>query len=142
MAISATPAARDEELVEAARAGDEDAFGQIVEQHRVLLHAHCYRMLGSLHDAEDALQETFLRAWRGLAAFEGRSSTRAWLYTIATNVCLSAIAGRRKRVLPLDHGPASDAHAEIGAPLAESVWLEPYPDEALGLGDAYAATDA
>src|SRR3712207_9362316 len=84
-------------LLAAAREGDQDAFGQLVERHRTALHAHCYRMLGSLHDAEDALQDALLRAWRGLARFEGRSSLRSWLYTIATNTCLNAIARRPKR---------------------------------------------
>jgi RNA polymerase sigma-70 factor (ECF subfamily) len=106
----------------------EDAFAQLVDDHRAELRAHCYRMLGSVHDAEDALQETLLRAWRGLDRFEGRSSLRSWLYTIATNVCLRAIERRPKRVLPIDYGPASaDPHADIGEPLTESVWIEPYP---------------
>ena len=99
-------------------------------------------MLGSLHDAEDALQEAMLRAWRGLARFEGRSSLRSWLYTIATNTCLNAIARRPKRVLPIDYGPATDPHVAPGEPVVESVWLEPYPDEMLGLEDGYAAPEA
>src|SRR5881396_2471526 len=93
------------ELLEAARAGREEAFVQLVEPNRAQLHAHCYRMLGSVHDAEDALQEALLRAWRGLSRFEGRSSLRSWLYTIATNTCLSAIERRPKRVLPVDYAP-------------------------------------
>ena len=76
----------------------------MVEPRRPELHAHCYRMLGSVHDAEDALQDALLRAWRGLRAFEGRSSFRSWLYTIATNTCLDQIARRPKRVLPVDYG--------------------------------------
>ena len=123
-------------------AGDEDAFGRLVEPYRGELHAHCYRMLGSVHDAEDALQETLLRAWRGLPRFEGRSSLRSWLYTIATNTCLNAIEKRPKRVLPVDYGPAADPHDGPGEPLVESVWVEPYPDETLGLEDGFAAPEA
>jgi RNA polymerase sigma-70 factor, ECF subfamily len=114
----------------------------VVDDHRGELHAHCYRMLGSLHDAEDALQETLLRAWRGLPEFGGRSSLRTWLYKIATNVCLDVIARRGKRVLPVDYGPATAPSHIGGEPLIESVWVEPYPDEALGLEDGYAAPDA
>jgi RNA polymerase sigma-70 factor (ECF subfamily) len=142
MAITATSSREQHELLEAARGGDEDAFRRIVEPHRAKLHAHCYRMLGSLHDAEDALQETLLRAWRGLAAFEGRSSSASWLYRIATNVCLDAIARRPKRVLPIDYGPASAPNVDPGPPLVESVWVEPYPDETLGVEAGYAAPEA
>ena len=126
----------------AARAGDEGAFAALVAPRRAELHAHCYRMLGSVHDAEDALQETFLRAWRSLAGFEERSSFRSWLYRIATNVCLNAIEKRPKRVLPLDHGPAGDPHERFLDPLPESVWVEPYPDEVLGLEDGLTAPEA
>ena len=98
----------DARLLDAARAGDEDAFARLVQPHRRALHAHCYRMLGSAADAEDALQEALLNAWRGLAKFEGRSSLRSWLYTIATNACLRAIERRPKRVLPIDYAPAAD----------------------------------
>jgi RNA polymerase sigma-70 factor (ECF subfamily) len=129
-------------LLEAARQGDEDAFAQLVEPHRGALHAHCYRMLGSVADAEDALQETLLRAWRGLDRFEGRSSLRSWLYTIATNSSLKAIEKRPKRVIPIDYGPPGDPHDGVGEPLVESVWVEPYPDERVGLEDGYAAPDA
>ena len=142
MAVSPTRTADDRELLAAARAGDESAFARIVEAHRTELHAHCYRMLASLHDAEDALQETFVRAWRGLASFEGRSSLRTWLYSIATNACLDAIARRPKRVLPVDYGPQGDLNSDPGQPLVESVWIEPYPDETLGLTDGYAAPEA
>jgi RNA polymerase sigma-70 factor (ECF subfamily) len=131
-----------EELLAAARGGDEDAFARLVEPRRTELHAHCYRMLGSVHDAEDALQECLLRAWRGLARFEGRASLRSWLYTIATNTCLNLIEKRPKRVLPLDYGPASDPHDPPGDPIVESVWLEPYPDDALGLEDGPAGPEA
>ena len=106
------------------------------------LHAHCYRMLGSLHDAEDALQDTLLRAWRGLPEFGGRSSLRTWLYKIATNACTDAIARRSKRVLPIDYGPPSAPTLENGQPLVESAWVEPYPDQTLGVADGYAAPDA
>ena len=100
-------------------------------------------MLGSVHDAEDALQEASLRAWRALGRFEGRSSLRSWLYTIATNTCLNLIAKRPKRVLPLDYGPAADPHGDgLGLPPIEEVWVEPYPDEGLGLEDGYAAPEA
>src|SRR5215207_2583148 len=95
----------EQELLKAARGGDEDAFQPLVEPYRGELHAHCYRMLGSLHDAEDALQEALLRSWKGLKRFEGRSSLRSWLYKIATNTCLNHLAKRPKRVLPIDYGP-------------------------------------
>jgi RNA polymerase sigma-70 factor, ECF subfamily len=133
----------EEELLEAACRGDEDAFRRLVEPHRPALHAHCYRMLGSLHDAEDALQDALLRAWRGLCGFRGRGALRNWLYRIATNACLDAIARRPKRVLPIDYGPPVNAEGrEPGEPVAESVWVEPYPDETLGLEDGYAAPEA
>jgi RNA polymerase sigma-70 factor (ECF subfamily) len=132
----------EDELLAAARGGDEEAFRRIVGPHRAELHAHCYRMLGSLHDAEDALR-TLLRAWRGLPSFGGRSSLRSWLYRIATNACLDAIARRPKRVLPIDYGPpTAGATTDFGPPLVESVWVEPYPDDALGLRDGYAAPEA
>jgi RNA polymerase sigma-70 factor (ECF subfamily) len=121
----------EEVLLEAARRGDEDAYAELVAPRRAELHAHCYRMLGSVQDAEDALQEALLRAWRGLPRFQGRSSVRSWLYRIATNTCLDALGRRPARTLPLDHGPASDPHDGPGRPLVESVWIEPYPDERL-----------
>jgi RNA polymerase sigma-70 factor (ECF subfamily) len=120
----------------------EGAFRRMVEDHRGELHAHCYRMLASLHDAEDALQETLLRAWRGLPGFAGRSPLRTWLYSIATNVCMDMLGRRSKRVLPLDYGPASAPASAFGEPLVESVWLEPYPDDVLGLPDGHAGPDA
>jgi RNA polymerase sigma-70 factor (ECF subfamily) len=123
------------ELLTAAKEGDEDAYASLVAAHRPALHAHCYRMLGSVPDAEDALQEALLRAWRGLPRFEGRSSLRSWLYKIATNACLKAIERRPTRVLPVDYGPPGDPHGELDEPLVESVWLDPYPDQRLVAGD-------
>jgi RNA polymerase sigma-70 factor, ECF subfamily len=141
--MGATSTARPErELIDAARGGDDDAFRRLVELHRGDLHAHCYRMMGSLHDAEDALQDTLLRAWRGLPRFEGRSAPGSWLYRIATNACLDALARRPKRVLPVDYGPPSGPGDEPGNPVSGSVWVEPYPDEQFGLEDGYASPDA
>ena len=91
-----------EKLLAAAQQGDERAFAELLGGFRGELHAHCYRMLGSLHDADDAWQEVLLRAWRGISGFEGRSSVRRWLYRVATNVCLTMITQRAKRVLPMD----------------------------------------
>ena len=122
----------DVETVEAARRGDEDAFAQLVEPLRAEIRAHCYRMLGSLHDAEDATQEAMLRAWRNVDRFEGRSSFRTWLHTVASNVCLRELERRQRRVLPVDFGPPADPHGPLGTPLAESVWVEPFPDSLLG----------
>jgi RNA polymerase sigma-70 factor (ECF subfamily) len=132
----------EQQLLEAARGGDEKAFASLVEPHRNALHAHCYRMLGSVPDAEDALQEALLNAWRGLDGFEGRSSVRSWLYAIATNACLRAIERRPKRVLPIDYSPATDPHDAPAEPLVESIWIEPYPDERLGLEDGLAGPEA
>jgi len=125
--------AREGELLDLARRGDERAYAMLVEPHRRALHAHCYRMLGSLDDADDALQETLLRAWRALRRFERRSSVRTWLYAIATSSCLQLIRRRPRR--RLSHGPAAAPHTAPGEPLSESVWIEPYPDEALGVED-------
>src|SRR5262249_11901309 len=119
-------------LLAAARAGDGDAFALLVEPHRRELHVHCYRMLASLHDADDALQATLLRAWGGLGRFGGRSSLRPWLYSIATNACLRAVERRPARTLPLDACAPAETGEIPGRPLAESVWIEPYPDDQLG----------
>lgn len=143
------PSADGEEaaLLEAARRGDHQAFGCLAEPHRRRLMLHCYRLLGSLHEAEDLVQESLLRAWRRLGAFEGRASFRSWLYTIATNACLDALDGRARRVLVPTGGPAAGPPMG-GAPGAQLVpaegiaWLEPYPDTLLsvpedaGLGPA------
>jgi len=138
-APSTPSVAEQRALLEAARGG-EDAFRRLVEPHHAALHAHCYRMLGSLHDAEDALQEAMLRAWRALPRFEARSSVRTWLYRIATNTCLDAIARRPKRVLPIDYGPPGPDEPEQR--LTETIWIEPYPDEQIGLEDGYASPEA
>jgi len=122
--------------------GGEHTFGEQLEPHRRELQAHCYRMLGSVQDAEDAVQEALLKAWRGLEGFEGRSSLRSWLYAIATNVCLRMIERRPARVLPIDYGPASDPHAPVGPALAESGWIEPYPDALLGPDEGAAGPEA
>src|SRR3954464_2659929 len=95
----------------------EDAFNALVERHRAELHAHCYRMLGSVHDADDALQDTLLRAWRGAAGLRDDAAARSWLYRIATNVCLTEIGRRRTRVLPHDFGPVADPETPPGAPV-------------------------
>ncbi|HWT90504.1 MAG TPA: sigma-70 family RNA polymerase sigma factor [Solirubrobacterales bacterium] len=121
---------------------DEAEFERLVAPYRRELHAHCYRMLGSLHDTEEAMQEAMLRVWRGLDGFEGRSALRPWLYRIATNTCLDIIARRRKRLLPEEYGPKADPHAPPGEPVAEQVWIEPYPDEMLEVADGKAAPDA
>jgi RNA polymerase sigma-70 factor (ECF subfamily) len=141
MMAGPTETVEQRELLETARRGDEDAYRRLVEPHRSELQAHCYRMLGSVQDAEDALQEALVRAWRGLGKFEGRSSLRSWLYRIATNTSLDAIERRPKRILPIDYGPPAD-DAVVGEPLVESVWIEPYPDETLGIEDGYASPDA
>jgi RNA polymerase sigma-70 factor (ECF subfamily) len=132
----------EETLLQQAVGGDHSAFGKLVEPHRQKLHAHCYRMLGSVVDAEDATQETLLAAWRGLARFEGRSSLRSWLFTIATNACLKAIERRPKRVLPLDYGPPADPHDPIEQQPPEITWIDSYPGEQLGLQDGLAGPEA
>jgi len=111
----------------AARAGDQAAFEGLVAPHRAALQAHCYRMLGSVQDAEDALQEALLRAWRGLDGLREAEGLRAWLYRIATNACLRQIERRPRRVVPLDYGTAGDPHAPLAAPLEETAWVEPFP---------------
>jgi RNA polymerase sigma-70 factor, ECF subfamily len=132
----------ERELLQTARNGNEDAYARLIEPHRSELQAHCYRMLGSVQDAEDALQEALVRAWKSIDRFEGRSSLRSWLYRIATNTSLDAIERRPKRILPIDYGPPADPHGGVGEPLVESVWIEPFPDETLGIEDGYASPDA
>jgi RNA polymerase sigma-70 factor (ECF subfamily) len=119
----------ERQLLHAARGGDADAFGRLVEPHQAMLHARCTRMLGSLPDGEDALQDALLRAWRGLCGFDGRSSFRWWLYRITTNVCLDAIARRTTRARLLD-----DVDAAASG--------ESHPDEITGLGESSATPEA
>ena len=117
----------EEQVVSAATAGDEAAFTQLVERYRGELQVHAYRMLGSLEDAQDALQEAFVRAWTARATYRGESTFRAWLYRITTNACLRMLERRPRRVVPYEAVPA----AELGAPPrppADLPWLQPYPD--------------
>ena len=114
------------DLIGRARAGDGDAFRELTEPHRRELQVHCYRMLGSLQDAEDALQETLLAAWQGLEAFEGRASVRTWLYRIATNRCLNALRSASRR--PAKEWDIPGVEPPEPTRLGEVVWLEPYPD--------------
>ncbi|CCH29886.1 sigma-70 family RNA polymerase sigma factor [Actinosynnema sp. NPDC047251] len=126
-----------------ARAGDDAAFTRLVEPLRRELHAHCYRMLGSAHDADDALQDALLRAWRGLARFEGRSSLRSWLYTVATRTCLDVVEYRGRRALPIDLGPSSERAVVGDVALTDVAWLGPYPDAGLsGPGARYEQREA
>ncbi|HET7794564.1 MAG TPA: RNA polymerase subunit sigma-70 [Rhizobacter sp.] len=117
------------EWLSRARAGDAEAFDRLMAPQHRQLHTHCYRMLGSPVDADDALQETLLAAWRGLAAFESRSALGTWLYRIATHVCLRMIARRPRRMTSPDHGAAFQATADLGEAVAGAAWLEPLPDE-------------
>jgi RNA polymerase sigma-70 factor, ECF subfamily len=121
--VSEVEAPAERGLVEAARAGDEAAFRELTDTYRREIHLHCYRMLGSLHDAEDAFQETLLRAWRHLGGYEPSGSFRAWLYRIATNVCLTAAATRRREETRVVH--------ELEHSSGEAVRLTPYPDTLL-----------
>jgi RNA polymerase sigma-70 factor (ECF subfamily) len=132
----------DQELLDAARGGDEAAFERLLAPFRGELHAHCYRMLGSLHDTEDAMQEALLRVWRNLDSLTDRAALRAWLYRIATNACLDLIGRRKRRLLPLEYGPAADPNQPPGEPVVESAWIEPYPDEEIGVEDVRAGPDA
>ncbi len=103
-------------------------FEACVAQHRAALHAYCYRMLGSLQDAEDALQDALLAAFRGLAGFEGRSKLRSWLYSVTTHACLRLIAARPKRFRAVEYAPASEG-VEVASRIDEPIWLEPYPHD-------------
>jgi len=119
----------ESENLESARAGNQEAFEQLIEPHRRELLVHCYRILGSFDDAEDALQEMLLRAWKNLYSFEGRSSLRAWLYKIATNTCLDALDTRKRRGLPKELYGRGDPGQPLPVPSKETIWIEPFPDE-------------
>ena len=140
---SRRPIRDDDEVTERtlirARAGDEDAFRELTDPYRRELQLHCYRILGSLHDAEDLVQETLLAAWRGIERFEGRGSVRAWLYRIATNRCLNLLRdrGRRPREVPPVPEPPEPTRR------SEPTWLEPYPDALLdGIADTAPGPEA
>src|SRR6266568_8643548 len=120
-----------EKRIAAAQAGDQQAFSDLVEPYRAELLVHCYRLLGSPQDAEDMVQETFLRAWNRLDRFVGGVYFRAWLYKIATNLSLDALDKRSRRLLSPATFPPSDPHTPLTAPSAEMLWLEPFPDELL-----------
>jgi RNA polymerase sigma-70 factor (TIGR02960 family) len=131
----------DADLVTRAQAGDPDAFAELVQRHRRELELHCYRVLGSAHDAEDTVQETFLAAWQHIAGFEVRSSVRTWLYRIATNRCLDALRSARRRQ-PAEVSVPAGPYPEPNAG-SEVMWLEPYPDLLLeGIEDAAPGPDA
>lgn len=122
------------DLIARARRGDEDAFRELVEPHRMALQLHCYRILGSIQDAEDALQETLVSAWQNLSTFEGRSAIRTWLYRIATNRCLNMLRSGSRR--PRAEEQMADVELPEPSRMGEVLWLEPYPDALLeGLPD-------
>ena len=130
-----TELAATDNLAQGTAAPDTEDLETRLEQHRVELTAHCYRMLGSAFEAQDAVQETLLRAWRNFDRFEGRSALRSWLYRIATNVCLDMLSGRERRARPMDLGPAGTADSPLGAPLPETAWIQPIPDGSVVASD-------
>ncbi len=118
-----------EQALAAARSGDGESFKSLADPYRNELLTHCYRMLGSLEDAEDQLQETYLRAWRRLETYEGRASFRAWLYKIATNACLDALEHRPRRILPFDQSADTPPHDASASQADEPAWIQPFPDK-------------
>jgi RNA polymerase sigma-70 factor (ECF subfamily) len=131
------------DLIARAQTGDGDAFGQLIDPYRRELQVHCYRILGSVQDAEDALQETLLAAWRGLDGFEGRSSVRTWLYRVATSRCLNALRSASRRPQPAGVGPPPGVSLPPPSRLGEVTWLEPYPDLLLeGLAESTPGPEA
>ena len=123
-------------MLDTARPTNQTDFSKLVEPHRHELQVHCYRMLGSLQDAEDLVQETLLRAWQKLDTYAGRASFRAWLYKIATNACLDTLDRRPRRTLPPAYQVAADPNERPAAPITEPIWLEPIPDDLLADIDA------
>src|SRR5882724_6849402 len=119
---------REERTLDAAKAGDERAFRALIDPYRRELRAYCYRMAGSLHDADDLLQESLLRAWKGIAGFEGRSSLRTWLYRVSSSACIDALESKAERSLPPFVGDAAKPGAPVSDPTGEPVWLEPCPE--------------
>jgi RNA polymerase sigma-70 factor, ECF subfamily len=115
-------------LLERAQGGDERAYETLIASHRAELHAHCYRMLASIYDADDAVQDALLRAWKGLPTFEARSSIRTWLFRIATNTSFDVLKKRKRRELPINAGFRAGMGDTPGDPLFASSWIEPYPD--------------
>src|SRR5690349_5561469 len=114
---------------------DEQMFSAQAEPYRRELQVHCYRMMGSLQDAEDMVQETFLRAWRRRDSYEGRATFRAWLYKIATNTCLDVLKQRPRRAIPITYGAPGTSAAPIPPAVMETIWLEPFPDDHLAAED-------
>jgi RNA polymerase sigma-70 factor (TIGR02960 family) len=129
--VNATDRDTAAQLLERASAGDEAAFAHLVDRYRRELQFHCYRMVGSIQDAEDLVQDTLLAAWRGLDRFEGRASLRSWLYRIATNRCLNALRDRGRRPPDLPAPPPDAPEPPEPSRLLEPLWLEPYPDALL-----------
>jgi len=131
----------EETLLKRAADGDQQAFDELVRAHHDELRAYCYRMLGSVQDAEDAVQNALLRAWRGLDGFQGRGSVRSWLYSIATNTALDIARRHSRRELPVGFGPAAEPGEPVAAAVTDPVWLQPYPESYLA-SDADTAPEA
>ena len=129
--LMGAPMPPDNPRLVAARSGDREAFDRLTEPYRHELQVHCYRMLGSLLDAEDVVQETLLKAWRKLDTYQARASLRAWLYKIATNTCLDALSAGRRRGLPYGLYPEAARGAEALPPVTDPIWIEPFPDACL-----------
>ena len=142
MTTSDVPKSEEQVLLDAARQGSEAAFRDLVEVHRSELHGHCYRMLGSVHDAEDAVQDAVLRAWRALPRFEGRSSVRTWLFKIATNTAIDTATRRGRRELPISFGPPTGTGLDPGPERHDVRWMEPYPNAFFGIPEGPASPEA